>query len=101
MDLLTGELQRCKLSCCWIRAGSKQIFREDYMTKKIGDDVTKNEVDPAAELSHIERARLLVSVAGHVAGGLIVSPSPKVDTPEKIAIVAVELAEAILKKAGV
>lgn len=60
-------------------------------------DATMNEGTPG---DVIKRKRLLARVAGQVASGLMVSPSPKVSSSEKIADVAVDVAEAILKKVG-
>ena len=71
-------------------------------TKRIEDEGMKREGDgntPDGEFAR-KRKRLLARVAGHVSGGLLISPSPKVDNAEKIAQVAVDIAEAILKKVG-
>lgn len=70
------------------------------MTTKT-DSETPRGVNDEAVLDVLARKVLLATVAGHVATGLLTSPSPKVDKPEKLATVAVELAEAILKRAGV
>lgn len=47
-----------------------------------------------------KRQRLLARVAGSVAGGVVNSPSPSVASADGIAQVAVDIAEAILQKAG-
>jgi hypothetical protein len=76
------------------------------MTKKIENDGTRSENADSSpgEARSIEdgtkRKRLLARVAGYVASGLLVSPSPKVNSSETIATVAVDIAEAILKKVG-
>jgi hypothetical protein len=64
------------------------------------DDGAMPKDDGAAPKGDVERKCLLAHVAGHVASGLLVSPSPKVNSSEKIATVAVDVAEAILKKVG-
>jgi hypothetical protein len=75
------------------------------MTKKSesASEGTRSEDAAAAPMGHedvVARKHLLARVAGHVAVGLLVSPSPKVDNSEKIATVAVDVAEAILRKVG-
>ena len=47
------------------------------------------------------RKELLAKVAGSVAAGLVTSPSPSIAKPESMATVAVDLAEEILKRAGI
>ena len=47
------------------------------------------------------RKKLLCRVAGNVAGALLGSPSPSLSSAEKIAEAAVDIAAAILKRAGV
>jgi hypothetical protein len=45
--------------------------------------------------------KLLCRVAGNVAGALVGAPSPSISSADKIAAVAVDIAEQILKKVGV
>jgi hypothetical protein len=47
-----------------------------------------------------DRQRLLARVAGNVASGIVTAPTKSTSTAEKIASVAVDIAEAILKKVG-
>ncbi len=47
-----------------------------------------------------ERKRLLARVAGHVASGIVVSPSRATKSAADVAEVSVEIAEAILQKIG-
>jgi len=47
------------------------------------------------------RKKLLCRVAGNVAGALVASPSPSIASADKIAAVAVDIAEQILRKVGV
>jgi hypothetical protein len=70
--------------------------KEDPVTKKIENEGTRSVVDGISP----EDKRLLVTVAGQVAAGLLMSPSPKVDSAAKIATVAVDIAAAILREVG-
>jgi hypothetical protein len=47
------------------------------------------------------RKELLARVAGSVASGLVISPSPSIASPSGMATAAVDIAEEILKKAGI
>ena len=47
------------------------------------------------------RKELLAQVAGSVAAGLVTAPSPSIAKPESMATVAVDIAEEILRKAGI
>jgi len=56
----------------------------------------------AATTSMIDkRKELLARVAGSVAAGLVTSPSPSIATPSTMATAAVDIADEILKKAGI
>jgi len=46
------------------------------------------------------RKHLLASVAAHIAASVVVAPSKKATSPEAIAEISVDIAEAILQKAG-
>lgn len=48
-----------------------------------------------------QRAELLAKVAGTVAAGLVTSPSPSIASPASMAVAAVDIAEEILKAAGI
>lgn len=61
-------------------------------------ETPKNKEDKA--MQPLERKHLLALVAGNVAVGLLGEPSQNVDTPDKMATVAVDIAEAILTRAG-
>ncbi len=47
------------------------------------------------------RKKLLARIAGNVAAAIVQAPSPSVSSSEKIAEVAVDIAEQILRKVGV
>ena len=47
------------------------------------------------------RKELLARVAGSIAAGLVTTPSPSISKPDSMATVAVDIAEAILKQAGI
>jgi len=47
-----------------------------------------------------ERKRLLARVAAHVAASVVLAPSKKVTSPEAIAEISVDVAEAILRRVG-
>ena len=56
----------------------------------------------AATTSTIDkRKELLARVAGAIAAGLVTAPSPSISTPTTMATVSVDIAEAILNKAGI
>jgi len=63
--------------------------------KKLG-----SEVDGTKIVRADARQQLLARVAGDVASGIVCSPSESTSTAEGIAAVAVDIAEEILKKAG-
>jgi len=46
------------------------------------------------------RKELLATVAGSIAAGMVTAPSPSISTPSSMATAAVDIAEEILKKAG-
>ena len=48
-----------------------------------------------------KRKELLARVAGSVAAGLVTSPSPSIASASSMATAAVDIAEEILKKAGI
>lgn len=48
-----------------------------------------------------KRKELLARVAGSIAGGMLQAPSPSISTSSSIAMVAVDIAEEILLKAGI
>lgn len=47
-----------------------------------------------------KRARLLARIAGNVAAGFVSTPSPALDSVDKIADASVDVAEAILQRIG-
>ena len=47
------------------------------------------------------RKELLAKVAGAVAAGLVATPSPSIASPSSMATAAVDIADEILKKAGI
>ena len=61
--------------------------------KKTTSDPSRDRIDP--------RKKLLARVAGNVAGTLVSAPSPSISSAEAIATVAVDIAEQILRKAGI
>jgi hypothetical protein len=63
------------------------------VSKKSTSTPDRDRIDP--------RTKLLVRVAGNVAGTLASSPSPAISSAEAIATVAVDIAEQILLRAGV
>ena len=48
-----------------------------------------------------KRKELLARVAGSIAAGLVTAPSPSIASPSSMATAAVDIAEAILKQAGI
>jgi hypothetical protein len=76
------------------------------MTKKSAGKVTNNknanepDVDRKDDGLHEPRKRLLARMAGNIAAGIISDPSESTVSAEGIAGVAVDVAEAILKKIG-
>ena len=56
----------------------------------------------AATTSTIDKSKeLLARVAGSIAAGLVTAPSPSIASPSSMAAVAVDIAEEILKQAGI
>lgn len=73
--------------------------KENRMSQKNeGRGSNKDAESDAAEARG--RRCLLVQVAGHVAAGIIVAPSATTANAAAVAEVAVDIAEEILKKAG-
>ena len=58
------------------------------------------DVDRVHDGQHDPRKRLLARVAGNVAAGIVMSPSPSATKAEAIAEISVDIAEAILQKIG-
>lgn len=58
------------------------------------------DVDRVNDGQHDPRKRLLARVAGNVAAGIVMSPSPSATKASAIAEISVDIAEAILQKAG-
>jgi hypothetical protein len=69
------------------------------MTKKT-ESPKKSKSTPAAKITESSRAYLLARVAGDIAAGIVSAPSDSADTAEAIAAIAVDIAEEILKQAG-
>lgn len=57
-------------------------------------------VDDATERVERERKQLLANMASRIVGTVMADPSPKTDSPEALAEVAVDIAEAILQRVG-
>lgn len=73
------------------------------MAKNAKNEAKKNEDGgkiEAGAASDPARQLLLARVAGDVASGIMCSPSESASTAEAIAAIAVDVAEEILKKAG-
>lgn len=63
---------------------------------------TKRSSTPTTKRDQIDsRKKLLSRVAGNVAAGLVGAPSPSISSADSIATVAVDIAEQILRKAGI
>lgn len=74
---------------------------EENMTKKTAAKKSKN--TPAVEAKRFQspaRECLLAQVAGNIAAGVVTAPSDLASSAEAIAAIAVDIAEEILKKAG-
>jgi len=56
---------------------------------------------PTAPSPAEKRRELLAQVAGAVAAGLVTSPTPSIASPSSMATAAVDIAEEILKRAGI
>jgi hypothetical protein len=63
-------------------------------------EVSNDEGSKPEVAAKIERTVLLAHVAGSVASGLVVEPSKALSTAAAVAEIAVDIAEEILKKAG-
>lgn len=75
------------------------------MTKKKPKKMRTSAVKVQVNSQRIDRIdprkKLLARVAGDVASGLVAAPSPSISSSDGIATVAVDIAEQILKKAGI
>lgn len=72
---------------------------ENEPTKKTEDDSAKNGAkSDGGQIG--ARQQLLARVAGDVASGIVSAPSESAVTAKAIAAIAVDIAEEILKKAG-
>lgn len=70
------------------------------MTQTQNEELKKNgDVDPSA-LPMIKRQKLVAIVAGSVAASIVNAPSKKANTAAAIAEIAVDIAEEIVKRAG-
>jgi hypothetical protein len=70
--------------------------------KKKGPKRVRASAQPIDRVDRIDpRKELLARVAGNVASALVQAPSPAVTSSDKIAEVAVDIAEQILRRAGV
>lgn len=71
------------------------------MTQKSENEALKSNGEVNPNDTWIEaRRRLVASVAGSVAAGIVVAPSKKATTAAAIAEIAVDIAEEIVKKVG-
>jgi hypothetical protein len=71
------------------------------MTQKSEASKSDGEVDPGVSAGAIEaRQRLVASVAGSVAAGIVTAPTKKATTAAAIAEIAVDIAEEIVKRSG-
>jgi len=64
------------------------------------DDARGAAVDAWVDEHELARKQLLAQVAAHVAASVVSAPSKKVTTPDAIAEIAVDVAEAILQRVG-
>lgn len=76
----------------------KKIDSKKAVSKKTSS--AASEGPSHADEERIARQYLLARVAGDVASGVLVSPSPTATTPDRIAEISVDIAEEILKRVG-
>jgi hypothetical protein len=62
--------------------------------------MTKNEDKNKAAVPLDPRKQLLAGMAAHLAASILLEPSEKATSPDAIAEISVDLAEAILQRAG-
>jgi hypothetical protein len=80
--------------------GLRRSCDEDSNKEKtMSESATSNEDSPG-DTSIEARQRLVASVAGSVAAGIVTAPSKKATTAAAIAEIAVDIAEEIVKKVG-
>jgi len=77
--------------------GEAKMKIDRETTKKNGNDAVHRSEDT---VKIEERKRLLARVAGNIAGSIISAPSESTATAAGIAEISVDVAEEILKKAG-
>ena len=73
--------------------------KKQSVRMKIDGEALNGSFPAAASIN--KRKELLARVAGSIAAGLVTSPSPSIATPSTMAMAAVDIAEEILKKAGI
>ena len=79
----------------------KEEDQEDQMTKNKNDKNVKKPDEITIRAVIVDpRKHLLASVAAHIAATVVASPSKKATSSEAIAEISVDIAEAILRKAG-
>jgi len=89
-------------------ATKKSKSKSDVKKKPVGKTIDSEMFDEmlasflAATTNTIDkRKELLARVAGSIAAGLVTSPSPAIATPVAMATAAVDIADEILKQAGI
>ena len=86
------------------KSKSKHEVKKPAAPKKVDNDLLAGILArfPTSTASTIDkRAELLAKVAGSIAAGLATLQSPSLDSASAMATVAVDIAEEILKKAGI
>ena len=86
------------------KSKGKNEAKKKPATKKLDNEMFEAVLASfrAATPSLVDRRKeLLARVAGAVAAGLVTAPSPSIAKPESMATVAVDIAEEILKQAGI
>lgn len=70
------------------------------MTQSENEAAKKQGLEPDPLIAPVKRMKLVATVAGSVAASIVTAPSKKANTAEAIAEIAVDIAEAIVKRAG-
>lgn len=91
--MTTKSKSKCK-SSTKKPSSSKTMEREAF-------DAALASIHAAMPSAADRRKELLAKVAGAVAAGLVTSPSPSIASPSGMATAAVDIADEILKRAGI
>jgi hypothetical protein len=84
-----------------LRLKASNPSEERTMTQKIENEASKKNGEAVHDNVLSDRQRLVASVAGNVASGIVTAPSKKSGTAAAIAEISVDIAKEIVKRAEI